>query len=480
MSRKPPVIAAVFFLWFISSSHLIAQEETAQSLLERAVAAVNYAKAGDRVVHYQFTFSEIQNYQSERTYPPYIDVVANAEAWFAPRSGLLRIDAQPIIPGYAMPKQVALYADEIGVTIAQDRATRIPQSELKLRNLNAWAVLYDWIHTANVRVVGRENYRDYPRVVLARPTAEGEQRLFLDPKSGLPVKLDYTEPHYLWGQRHIECVYGLWQLQGDLLVNAAAFRLADGELEISATVGDGNLVADDAALKLQMPQVSEPKESLPVFLRPTPPKVVQVTPDTYLLSNRGFTEAVTLANNEIYIFDATQGDDRARQDAAEIARLFPGTHKINVVVTDLAWPHVAGVRYWAAQNATIIAHPAARNFLESVVNRRWTLHPDVLEKNRKSAKFHFIAVEHKTPFAGGKLELAPIDGIGSETVLMGYVPSDHFLWSSDYIQNITEPTQYAKEVLTAVRREGWQPQQAAAEHVPLFAWEKILQLFAAS
>jgi hypothetical protein len=74
------------------------------------------------------------------------------------------------------------------------------------------------------------------------------------------------------------------------------------------------------------------------------------------------------------------------------------------------------------------------------------------------------------------VELAPIDGIGSETVLMGFIPADHFLWSSDYIQTLSEPSQYAKEVLSAVRREGWQPQQAAAEHVALFEWNRILQL----
>jgi hypothetical protein len=476
MSRQLPVIALLSVLACTSASLVMAQQESPQAVLQRASDAMACSKAGDRVLHYQFTYSDSQNYQSERTYPPYIDLMTTVEAWFSPRSGVLRTDSQQSFPGIRMPKQTALYADHAGVNIAQDHATRIPQSELKLRNLNAWAVLYDWMHTANVHVVGRENYRDYPRIVLARATAAGDQRLFLDPKSGLPVKLDYTEAHYLWGQRHIEYVYGLWQLQQDLLVNAAAFRLADGELEISATLADGNVIANDPALKLQMPALSEPVEIVPLFLRPTPPKIVQVTPTTYLLSNRGFTEAVTLAGNEIYIFDATQGDERARQDAAEIARLFPGKHKINLVVTDLAWPHVAGVRYWVAQNATIIAHPAARAFLQAVVNRRWTLHPDALEKNRKSSQFHFVAVDHKTSFGTGKVELAPIDGIGSETVLMGFIPADHFLWSSDYIQTLSEPSQYAKEVLSAVRREGWQPQQAAAEHVALFEWNRILQL----
>ena len=57
-----------------------------------------------------------------------------------------------------------------------------------------------------------------------------------------------------------------------------------------------------------------------------------------------------------------------------------------LVVTDLAWPHIGGVRYWVANGVPIITHRMSRSFLEEVINRRWTLKPDLLEQRRASTK----------------------------------------------------------------------------------------------
>lgn len=470
-------LICVFLLAFPAFAS--AQPQDAQAWLNRAAAAMGFQRVGDRVIHYRSAYSDQQDYQSERYYPPFFDAMVTAENWFSPATGVVRTTSQMTFPGGAPPASVELYDGRSGAMIRGDRAVPVPHSQLRLRNLNAWAVLYDWLHAANVRFAGTENYRDYPRVVLARTTEDGEQRLFLDPKSSLPVKLDYTEPHYLWGQRHIEYLYSLWLLQGDILINSAAFRLADGAVEISSTTGDGELVAANSVKPLQMPSGLPAAKNLPLFLEPVAPQTVQVSPTTYLLANPGYREAITLAGSEVFVFDATQGDERAAADAALIAKLFPGHHKVNVVVTDLAWPHIAGVRYWVAQGATILAHSAARPFLEEIVNRRWTLHPDTLEQHRSTAKFNFIGVDAPAKFAGGRIALAPIDGIGSETTLIGFIPSDRFLWASDYIQTITERSEYAKEVWDAVQRTGWSPLQAAAEHVALFNWDVIQKLMSA-
>jgi len=78
--------------------------------------------------------------------------------------------------------------------------------------------------------------------------------------------------------------------------------------------------------------------------------------------------------------------------------------------------------------------------------------------------------------AGGAISLHPIDGIGSEVALMGYLVADRFLWASDFIQTVAEPTAYASEVWRAVQREGLHPERTAAEHLPLTLWSKIEEL----
>jgi hypothetical protein len=353
----------------------------------------------------------------------------------------------------------------------------LPRPSLQSRYLNPWNVIADWAAAGDARFAGNDEYRDYPRIVLARVTPDGEQRLFVDPKTGFPLKLDFEEKHYLWGQRHIEYVYTNWTLSGDVMLPGSSFRLADGKTEISQTFGDVEIIAPDTAPSLSLPEGPAPAGvALPRFLQPLDLKVVQVGPNTYLLSNPGYTEAVIRIGNEVFLFDATQGEERGRKDAEAIARLFPGKLKVTVVVTDLAWPHIAGLRYWVASGATIVAHEAAREFLQSVLSRRWTLAPDLLEQRRKTTHLKFIGVDGPYRLAGGAISLHPIDGIGSEVALIGYLVSDRFLWASDYIQTVSQPTSYASEVWRAVKRDGLTPERTAAEHLPLTPWSKIEEL----
>jgi hypothetical protein len=180
--------------------------------------------------------------------------------------------------------------------------------------------------------------------------------------------------------------------------------------------------------------------------------------------------------DEVFLFDATQGEERSQKDAAIIARLFPNYKKITVVVSDLAWPHIAGVRYWVANGATIIAHKAAYEFLQTVVDRRWTLAPDLLEQRRKIAKLRFVGVDAAYDLAGGAISLHPIDGIGSELALMAYLIPERLLWASDYIQTVAEPSSYASEVWRATQRDGLHPERTAAEHLQVTPWTKIEEL----
>jgi hypothetical protein len=182
----------------------------------------------------------------------------------------------------------------------------------------------------------------------------------------------------------------------------SSFLLADGKTEISETIGEVEIVPVSTAPSLSLPEApAQSEDTLPLFLQAIDPKVVLIGPKTYLLSNPGYTEAVTEIGSDIFLFDATQGEERAKKDAAAIAKLFPGPHHVTVLVTDLAWPHVAGVRYWVANGATIIAYKAAQQFLQSVIDRHWTLAPDLLEQRRRTARLKFVGVDASFSLAGG-------------------------------------------------------------------------------
>ena len=449
------------------------------SVLLRAREVMGFEHAANRVLHFRAILAAEQNYQSDRTYPPFFSNMVAQEVWFDPASAVLRVQSETIFPGGGpSPVSTTLDDGKNAEAIRGENNIPIARRQATGRALNAWAVIADWSAATGVRALTSEIYRDYGRIVLLRQTATGEQRLYLDPKSGFPVKLDFLEPHYLWGQRHIEYVWSTWTLNGGVFLPGSAFRVADGDVELSQTIGTMELIAPGSTPPLAAPPPpAHAPADLPLFLQPVTPQVTKVAANLYLLSNPGYTEGLALINDEVYVFDATQGEDRARKDADQIAKLFPGQHKVNVVVTDLAWPHIAGVRFWVSRGATIIAHPAARDFLRKVVDRNWTLAPDTLQLQRNKSpvagRLDFLAVNQTTDLAGGRVRVAPIDGIGSEMALMVYLREEKFLWASDYIQTLDQPTLYAGDVLRAAQRAGFLPERVAAEHLALTDWKTV-------
>lgn len=452
--------------------------EEPSAVLVKAKEVMGFASSGRSVIDYHAVAAVEQNYQSDRTYPPFFSAMQVKEGWFDPNSSVERLSTQTTFPGGGpSPSDISFTDANRAFTLAKDQLRPLSRSAMQSRYLNPWAVIADWIAAGDARTAGKELYRDYSRTVLTRTTPDGDLRLFVDSKTGFPVKLDLLERHYLWGQRQIEYLYTNWTQGAGVMFRGSSFRLADGKIEISQTVGTVEVVDSSAAPALLLPK--EPVRSadtLPVFLQAIDPEVEQVGPKTYLLVNPGYAEAVTEIGDEVFLFDATQSEERARKDAEAIAKLFPGKHKVTVVVTDLAWPHIAGVRYWVASGATIIAHKAAREFLQTVVDQLWTSAPDLLEQRRGKVRLKFIGVDSEYTLADGAISLHPIDGIGSEVALMGFIAADRFLWASDYIQTSAEPTLYTSEVWRAAQRDGLHPALTAAEHLPLTRWAKIEQL----
>ena len=454
-----------------------AREADAGALLQEALRAIGAERLGDGIVRTRATEAVVENYQSDRAYPPFFLGMAALESWYTPGTGALRYHTRMAFPGGDFDMGEIL--GDAAATYRADgdslqAAPALHGGALLSRAMDPWAVLHDWSSGTTVRVVGRCRVRDYPRIVLARSGPYGPEQLALDPGSHLPVSLEREEPHYLWGQVAVGYVYSNWSREAGLWYSGSSFRTVDGEAEISRTTTAFGTVSRDSAVALALPHTGAAMPpSDPPFLLPTPPDSVRVSDATRLLVNRGYAEGVVLLGDTLYLLDATQGEQRARADSSLIARLFPGTHPIVLVVTDVAWPHVAGVRYWVARGATVVSHPLSRPFLEQVLARRWTRQPDLYERRRGRAKLAFREVRDSLTLAGGRLRVYALDGISSEGGLMAYVGPDRFLWAGDYVQTVAQPSTYAAEVWQAVRRAGLEPAQVAAQHLRLTPWTTV-------
>lgn len=430
-------------------------------------------------VRFRGTETHVQAFQSDRMYPPFIEASTAAEFTFDPvssaeRARTLNPDGSP---GQDLVRTArGLLAIRDTLLIPAPRGFRFFESQ---RALNPLALLVDWQQSGNVKIVSRCAFRDVPRVVLSRGVEQ--ERLYLEARTGLPAKYEREESHILWGQVHAEYVYATWWQAGPVMLPIAAARYVDGVEEFRRDV---SLPQGPEPIGKSVPLAEAFPRPLPAplpdhtatqdgWLTVVPVDTVRVAENTWLLKTPAYTHAVTMVRDTVYLFDATTAEWRSRADSVWIAKLFPDHRAVVLIVTDLAWPHIAGVRFWAAKGVTIVTHRMSRPFLQRLVDRSWTLKPDELELARKRTRVRWTLVDSTVSLAGGAVRLSGIDGPSSEGAVMVYVPASGFLWAGDYIQDVSDPTVYAREVMAATQRAGFRPTHAAAQHLSLTPWEKV-------
>jgi hypothetical protein len=450
----------------------------ARALLARGIDAAGIKRLDRPALGLSLIETASQDFQSDRTYPPYLQEGRSAHLWYFPDRQLETTTGVALDPFGERPIFSA-WSTAKGSWVRRDTVYQ-PFPGLHrfiglTRPLNAWALLADWESGPAPSITGRCMVRDFPRLRLVRAGTNGEERLYLDPVSGLPVQYERSEEDgtRLWGRQSIVYLYSNWVRVGQAQYPMASYRLVDGEIQISRTAAP---LEPDSTPPVP-PQVVDTADMRIAATPPAPaPDTVRVGDHTFLLRTRNYTNVATLVRDTVFLLDAQwNGEERARQDSAWIAKLFPGRHPVVLVVSDLAWPHVAGVRTWVAMGARVVAHRSAAAFLTRVVNRRWASSPDLLERRRSAVRFKLTQVDDSLGLAGGRIRLYPINGIGSEGALMTWLAEDRFLYPGDYVQGLTGPSMaYAGEVLAATRRVKLAPDRFAAMHMGLTEWSKLL------
>jgi hypothetical protein len=315
--------------------------------------------------------------------------------------------------------------------------------------------------------------------VLARHGPFGEEQLYLDRRTAVPVLLERPERHYFLGAIRVQYVYESWyEVTGGGLYPVSTTRLVDDSVADSWFV-DAFSRDVDLEVAASVPAITVPDSSLIQAIDPArrfgsdSPDTVPVGAGTYLLANSSFTSVVSLQQDTAFVFDAPAGEDRARDDADWVRRLFPHRRATVLVALNAVWPHIAGLRYWVAQGASVVGSRPVVPYLQKVVNRRWTAAPDDLERVRARITTRFIAVGDSARFAGGRVQLYAMEGINGETVLLAYVAPSRFVWASDHIQVVSYPNVYVDDVRATVRRHALSAIFTSGPHFGVLPWAAI-------
>ncbi len=449
--------------------------------IRRAERAVGMDRANGRVLHYTASDSRELADQSDRSYPPFLALTSSRDVWLDPATGVQRF---PRGRGYALrgPRGTEQASDSLGGVAAQRPAPTLHAQLGETRAFDVWATIADWERATDARVVGLCQYLDYDRVVLSRRGALGDERLYLDSATGFPLKLARTELHYYLGPVHAEYVYSAWvNVEPRIYIPVSAIRLTDGLGQENWTIFPltrVGLVERDSAPALRLADSARSMSSLlpPLLGADAAPDTERVGRHTFLLRNASFTSAVTMVRDTVFILDAPQGEGRARQDSLWIGRLFPGHHPVVLILPVSAWPHTAGMRFWAATGARIIAHRVALPAILQALHCSWREYPDALEREHRDVTAQVVALDDSLSLAGGALRLYAIRGIGSEGSFLAYLGDDQFLWASDRVQDVETPSLYTTELLRAAADAGLSPRLTSGPHFGVVEWSRLDRL----
>lgn len=313
-------------------------------------------------------------------------------------------------------------------------------------------------------------------------------RLFINPNTKLlyQAEIESFLPqdvfNYPWGKFKTTIIYSLnWLYPGNIRYPAQWSVYKLGHLFQSITITSIDF----------HPEVSETTFEIPADLPPaSPAKPVEET----VLNTDGIIEVADniftipgswnvghiIQSDGILVIEGPISSGYNAQHLAYLKEKYPNKPIKAVLATSDAWPHVGGIREFAAQKIPVYTHRLNKEIISRILAADHSPLPDAYEKSKAKPKFELIdkPVELNDPL--NPVRILPVDGEGGERMIMLYFPKSKVLYASDLVQydarskSFFSP-QYLTEVQTVVERYGLDVETVFAFHTGPLAYSEIIK-----
>ena len=331
--------------------------------------------------------------------------------------------------------------------------------------------------------------------VVSFGSGEDRRRIFLNGETGfltaVEIRRPYPESLYwqVWGDVTTRVQYSYWDirpgglglfypLQWDVERGGRPWRsLTITKLEPGAAPPAGAFVIPDAA-KDEFAERSKHSLEDPAFGNPSRPAVELSPGVVYVPGSWGV--ALVHQGDGVVVLEAPISAGYSARVLEDAARRFPDVPVKAVVTTSDSWPHIGGIREYAARGIPVylLDHNVAQ--IRRALESPHRIHPDAL--SRAPRKPILRAVSGRTVLGTGpnRIELLPARTETGERMMLAFLPESGLLYASDLFQaGRGGPPEYAWEVAEVARREQLNVRTVFAMHSDPTPWEKLLELVAA-
>lgn len=445
-------------------------QDAAPSLLEKSVSAMGGERLTSiRTLHLRANAVRNMVEQSIRPEGPWIadmyvmDLVLDfpngrVSELAMRRGGLLELGEPDENP---QPMQFVTGNDVAAMRMGDDALVPAPRSQLQdasewlafnpLRVLATAAAAPD-LHAENDVI-----RHGVPQKVLAWSQREGRVRLFVDATSYLPSAVEWTSPRPAdifwgaWGDIRTELSFENWTLLEDGLRVPMQWTfvrngLPDKTLQLFSFARETGLDDPswnfDAALREAFEKAPKDIDSIPFGRQNQPP--VELPGGSVLVPGRWNVTFVHQREGIVMIeAPISSGYSAKALDAAE--RFFPGVPVKAVVSTSDAWPHIAGLREYAARGIPIYLLDLNRPIVERLLGSTRTSHEDTLAKTPRQALLREVTAPMSLGDGDDRIELVPLRTPTGERQMLVALPGRGVMYTSDLIQPQGDGKWYSTE-----------------------------------
>jgi hypothetical protein len=391
------------------------------------------------------------------------------------------------------PPSTIVVADHVATTIKEGaasagRASMVQTAEESLA-LAPEQVLLLASAASDLRREPDQSFHGFTHHVVSFSWDRQPVRLLLSGYTALPsaVEITRTRPYEFfwspWGDVTTRIVYAFWMLEpGGLHYPRQWSYESNGqpdwtfmanELHLNPTLSEQDFAIPEAAAKAFLAR-KRSVEDMPLGLPNSPAK--EIAPGVVVVPGL-WNVAEIRQPDGIVILDAPISNGYSRQVIEDATNRFPGLAVKAVISTSDAWPHIGGLREYAARGIPIYALDLNKPIVERMLSAPHRLAPDALSKVSKMATVHYISDKSALGKGANALEIIPLRTVTGERQMVVFFPGTKILYSSDLFQRDNSGQfflpQTLSEAVDVVAREHLDVNLDIGMHLDATPWEEI-------
>lgn len=468
----------------------------ATALLRQALAAQGGEAALRAITSVRWAANGYRNMveESERPEGPYITEFDKITDLYdvARRRHFDRLDADVAFYG-GFTRATVVDGDVAMRKTAKASVAGSPQDVRVMREREALSperLLLTALAAPDVHEQPDEVLQSLPQKVIGFSFDDAPVRVYLNPYTHLPTAVDYSGPAArsgFWsflGDVDERTRYSFWELapggvrypmQWNVERNGLPDRLIHiHQLTLNGAAAAPDLDIPEAVRRSFDPAASDDRDAWPLGLRGQPAHAL--APGVVLIPGPWNTTLVR-QDDGIVVIEAPISTGYSAKVIAEAHRRFPDLPIKAVVTTSDSWPHLAGIREYAARGIPVFALDLNAPILQRVARMPYTSRPDAQQRAPRALDLHLVSDKVQLGTGPNRLELYPIRGEMSERQMMVYLPEHRILYGSDAFQDDAKGDyifpQNVTELMDAAARYGVNVDDFYMMHVPERPWRDL-------